>query len=172
VDRDEDQWGHPSPGLGVVFDIDELGGGLYGNKAWHIFAATVPSTSLCAAVLVEGDTAATLAGHVNEFCIGVYGLRRTIDLVRATFEQAEISGLAAFHRRFIEKTALDQQPLPAKGAIDWGGRLVTEAWTWADHDLCRKSGWGYMPRHIPDDLDETVRKELAELARFRPPLPA
>lgn len=161
--------GYPFPGLGVVFDIDGLGGGFYGRAAWRIFAAAVPATSLCASILVEGDTVATLAGGANEFCIGVYGPREVIDLVRATFEQAETPGLAAFHRRFIEKTALDQQPLPEKGTIDWGGRLVTETWMRVDHDLCRRSGWGYNPRHIPDDFDERLRTELAELAKFRLP---
>ena len=160
---------YPRPGLGVVFDIEELGGGFYGNVAWHIFAAAVPATSLCVSILVEGDTAATLAGKANEFCIGVYGRRETIDLVRATFEQAGTPGLAAFHRRFIEKTVLDEQPLVTRGVIDWVGRLVTEHWTRIDHDLCRESGWGYDPRHVPDDLDEKERAELTELARIRLP---
>jgi hypothetical protein len=154
--------GYPFPGIGVVFDIDGLSGGFYGNAAWHIFAAAIPATSLPNCILVEGDTAATLARRANEFCIGVYGDRAAIDLVRATFERADIPGLAAFHRRFISKTALDQQPLPTKGVIDLG-RLVTDSWNRIDHDLCKEAGWGYSPRQIPDDLDEKLQAELADL---------
>ncbi len=154
---------YPFPGIGLVFDIDGLGGGDYGNAAWHIFTAVIPATSLRSCILVEGDTAATLAGQANEFCIGVYGDRAIIDLVRAKFEQADIPGLAAFHRRFITKTALDQQPLPTKGVVDLGGRLVTDRWNRIDHDLCKEVGWGYSPHQIPDDLNEKLRTELAEL---------
>lgn len=153
----------PFPGIGVVFDIDGLGGGSYGTAAWRIFATAIPAASLRSCILVEGDTELTLARRADEFCIGVYGDRAIIDLVRATFERADIPGLVPFHRRFIEKTALDRQPLPVKGTIDAGGRLITETWDRGDHDLCREVGWGYSPRHVPSNLDEKLRTELADL---------
>ena len=154
--------GFPFPGIGVVFDIGELGG-VYGSAAWRIFATAIPAASLRNCILVHGDTAATLARQANEFCIGVYGDRDIIDLVRATFERADIPGVAAFHRRFIEKTALDQQPLVVMGMIDAFGRLVTESWNRGDHDWCKEAGWGYSPRQVPGDLDPQLQAELSSL---------
>jgi hypothetical protein len=153
----------PFPGIGVVFDIEGLGGGFYGRQAWRIFMATVPADRLHGCILVEGDTAATLAGNADEFCIGVYGSQDTVDYIRATFAKADAPGLAPYHRRFIEKTALDSQPLPTKGQVDWGGRLLTQSWNRIDHDLCREAGWGYEPREVPPELDEELRMQLAEL---------
>ena len=156
----------PFPGIGVVFDIDGLGGGYYGRRAWQILMKHLDPTRLCASVLVEGDTAATLAGRAREFCIGIYG---TADLryVRTVFQSVEERGLAAMHRRFIEKIALDPQPLPIRGTIDAAGRFVAEEWDADTHTLCREAQWSYAPRRIPDGLRPEVIAELEELRRPR-----
>lgn len=155
----------PFPGIGIVFDIDGLGGGFYGYRAWEIFMKHADPVRLGPGVLVDGDTAATLNGAANEFCIGIFGLGLDPEYIRETFEAADHPGLAPVHRRFIEKVALDQQPLPIRGNIDSLGRLVTDEWDGIDHRLCKENGWSYFPRSVPDDLDAALREELEALKR-------
>lgn len=159
--------GFPFPGIGVVFDIDGLGGGFYGYRAWLLFMKSLDPKRLGGCILVEGDTALTLAGHANEFCIGIYGLMLDLTYIRETFESVYAPGLAPVHRRFIEKLALDAQPLPMRGRIDRFSRLVTERWTHTDHTLCRDAGWGYCPKEVPANLDDSLHVELEQLKRLR-----
>ncbi len=159
--------GFPFPGIGVVFDIDGMGGGFYGYYAWRLFMKHLAPKQLGPCILVEGDTAATLSGQANEFCIGIYGLILDINYIRETFEYLEDLGLAPVHRRFIEKMALDGQPLPIKGQIDDFGRLVTKQWMRTEHDLCKEAGWGYCPEELPLSLEPSLRAELEVLKRPR-----
>ena len=57
----------PLPGIGILFDIDALGGGHYGYQAWQIFMRHIRSDDLSACVLVEGDALMSLAGSENLF---------------------------------------------------------------------------------------------------------
>ena len=153
----------PFPGIGIVFDIEGLGGGYYGYRALQIFMKHLDPKRLSTCILVLGDTAATLNGKANEYCTGIYGMMLDINYIRETFENINDSGLASVHRRFIEKFALDAQPFPILGRIDGFGRLVTEHWMRTDHDLCKEMGWGYCPEKVPGDLDKSLRTELEEL---------
>lgn len=155
----------PFPGIGVVFDIDGLGSGYYGYRAWQLLMKHLDPKRLAACILVEGDTAATLRGQANEFCIGIYGLMLDLNYIRETFENMDELGLAPVHRRFIEKIALDEQPLPIKGQIDAFGRLSTDQWTRTDHDLCKESDWGYYPKKVLSDLEPSLCTELEQLKR-------
>lgn len=152
----------PFPGIGIVFNIDGLGGGSYGYQAWRLFFEKIDPWELRAHILVEGDTDATLVGKANEFCIGVYG---SVDYVRKTFENLNEPGLAAFHRRFIEKIALDDQPLILRGQIDALARLTTDYWRKVDHNLCKEFGWGYDPKTVPSGIDARLLNELEELRK-------
>lgn len=156
----------PFPGIGVVFDIDGLGGGYYGYRAWQIFMRHIDPQRICASILVEGDTVLTLDGRAREFCIGIYGM---IDLeyVRDLFEGIDDPGLAGVHRRFIEKVALDPQPLPIRGYIDAVGRFTTDEWDATTHRLCKEACWSYAPKRVPDDLPSEIAAELEELRRPR-----
>ena len=155
----------PFPGIGIVFDIDELGDSHYGYSAWKLFTKHLDPRRLGVCILVEGDTAATLRGRANEFCIGIYGSDLAIDYVRRTFEDLNEPGLAAFHRRFIEKISLDYQPMVIYGQIDALNRLVQDDWNRMDHELCKEAGWGYYPRNVPSDLESALLIELEELRR-------
>lgn len=159
--------GLPFPGIGIVFSIDDLGGGFYGHRAWQIFMRNVDRRLLSGAILLEGDTALTLDGQRNEFCIGVYGLRVDVAGIRDTFEAADEPGLARMPRRIMEKSALDLQPLVNRARIDSVGRFVTAEWTRIDHDLCKHAGWGYAPDQISKDLASEVRAELESMMRIR-----
>lgn len=157
----------PFPGIGLVFDIDGLGGGHYGLRAWRVYMTHLEPTRLGTAILVEGDTNATLQGAANEFCIGTYGSQETIDYIRDRMEGLSDPGLASFQRRFIESAALASQPLVIKGQLDGFTRLVTDQWTRMDHDLCLEFGWRYAPRRIPTGLQTETLKQLETLKQPR-----
>jgi hypothetical protein len=114
-------------------------------------------------ILLDGDTWLTLKGGVNEFCIAVYGSNLDVETLREQVLVASDYGLAPFHRRLIEKIALDRQPLVVFGRIDGAGRLVTEEWTRTDQALCKASRWPYAPQEVPTDLDPALAAELMEM---------
>ncbi len=149
----------PGPGIGILFEIEKLGG-FYGYQAWRIFMRHTSSDVLSSCILVEGDTLAAKGPLVNLFCIGIYGLTADLRAIRDRFEQLDEPGLAPMPTRTVEKPALDLLPLPIRCRIDAFGRMVTDHWTLLDHDLCKESGWGYAPTHVPPDLDDRLRAEL------------
>lgn len=176
----------PYPGLGLVFNIDALEeeyekrtrkmhqvpdvqklleGNLYGRAAWRTFMKLVQPPDITPSLLFEGDTALTLRGYQNEYCIAVYGPKLNLEALRQKFLEASDYGLAPFHRRLIEKIALDRQPLVIFGEIDPFGTLVTETWTRREHNLCKEAGWPYAPEQVPTDLDPQLAAELAEMRR-------
>ncbi len=157
----------PFPGIGIVFDIEGLGGGFYGNRAWRLFMKHFKPDRLGVCILLEGDTAATLSGQANEFCIGIYGPNLDLNYIRETIESLDEPGLAPMHRRFIEKLALDMQPLPIRGNIDAFGCLVTEQWTRIDHDLCKEAGWRYNPKEVLPSIEPSLQAELKQLKSIR-----
>jgi hypothetical protein len=155
--------GLPFPGIGIVFNIDELGCGFYGYQAWRIFMKRVAQGKIRNTVLKEGDTSATLAGKENEFCIALYGPLLNPEHFRKIFEPLTDKGLVPLDRRFIAKPALDDEPLPVRGRIDLHGYFVTDEWTRVDHDLCKEAHWKYRPGKIPDELPENLVSELKKM---------
>jgi hypothetical protein len=156
------------PGIGIVFNIDDLGGGFYGYQAWKIFMKHIDVRKFPASALFEGDTNETLGGSANEFCIAIYGM---IDIgkIKDIFKDLNDKGLAQQGRRFIDKPRLDAEPLPSRGRIDAAGFFVTDKWTRVDHDLCKENGWGYKPQKVTVELNADLRRELDELMRDRFP---
>ncbi len=135
----------PLHDLGVVFNIDGLGGGFYGSKAWRIFMEHVNPDSIAPCILKHGDTKATLNGVAGQYCIAICCATRDLNQLKLVFTQLEHEGLEPINRRFIEKTALNSEPLVIKGRIDAEGRLVTDEWDQGDHDRCKEKGWKYAP---------------------------
>ncbi len=171
-------------GLGVVFNITALEeenfrharitgesldlekasrGILYGYAAWEIFMRLIHPRQITAAILLDGDTLLTLKGYADEFCIAVYGNRLDLETLRELVLLASDYSLAPFHRRLIEKIALDRQPLVPMGYIDATGCLITEEWSRREHELCKKSGWPYAPQKLPRNLDSALLAELIEM---------
>jgi len=152
-------------GIGVVFDIDDLGGGFYGFAAWRIFMRNLRPENIVGYVLREGDTSETLSGNRREFCIAIFGVGLDIDFVRKVFEACTEKGLAPLSRRFILSPHLDSEPLVKVGMVDSTGRLVQDEWNRIFHDLCKDCGWGYAPKKVTVDLSEELKSELKELQR-------
>ncbi len=153
------------PGIGIVFSIDAFKSGNYGFEASEFLMSKVDPEKLGICIFVEGDTNATLMGQANEYCIGMYGSQQMIIYIRNIFEDLDDACLAPFHRRFIEKVALDNQSLIIRGQLDNCQRLRTDRWSGRDHKLCKEAGWGYFPEQVPQDLDANLYEELEKMKR-------
>ena len=149
-------------GIGILFDIDELGGGFYKSKAWRILMKHLEPSRISGTLIMDGDTQATLNGRAREFCIALDGV--DTEYIKTVFAAPDEKGLSPRTRRFIHKPQLDSEPLVPQARIDVSGKLVTDSWTRTEHDLCKEAGWGYKPGKIPDDLSAELRRELNELS--------
>jgi hypothetical protein len=123
--------------LGVIFDIDDLGGGFYGWEAYKIFFASLDPQRLTGCTLLDGDTSETLAGQAREYCIAVQSLDPSkILYVKEALSTRTDQGLLPVERRFIEGDVTSRNPLALAGNIDAAGKLVVregsmigEGWT-------------------------------------------
>lgn len=147
-------------GIGVVFDIDALGGGFYGSQAWRIFMRNLSPEKIISCTLREGDTSETLNGRCREFCISVFGPGLDVEAVKAAFASSSEKGLAPPNRRFIHGPQLDSEPFVEAGMIDSVGRLIRAEWDRGFHDRCKDYGWGFAPRKITVALSLELKNEL------------
>lgn len=121
--------------LGILFDIDQLGGGFYGYAAYQIFFDALNTHQLVGCVLYHGDTNATLQGSANQYCIAIASVDETeIDLMRDVFWAYHAKGLLPLPIRFLEHDQVSQEPLIPAGFITSAGVVgdrtgwITEAW--------------------------------------------
>jgi len=132
--------------FGILYNIDDLGGGFYGNKAWRVFMKNCDPKKLSYSVLLEGDTSGTLAGHERIFCIAVQTSDSSVIIyLKESFKSCEEKGLLPPDKRFIEGNVADANHLVVRGRIDSFGKFVTNEWTRIDEDLCEECGWEYAP---------------------------
>jgi hypothetical protein len=147
-------------GVGVVFDIYELGGGFYGAKSWEIFMRNLRPEKIVGCTLRSGDTSETMKGGKREFCIAIFGDKLNVEAVKEVFAASSEKGLAPSDRRFMLSPQLDSESFAETGTIDPAGRLVQNEWVRAFHDRCKKFEWGYMPNKIPADFSPELKTEL------------
>jgi hypothetical protein len=150
-------------GIGIIFYIDDLGGGFYSSAAWRIFLRNLRPENIIGCLLREGDTSETLSSNRREFCIAVFGAGLDIGFIRKVFEDCSEKGLASSNRRFILSSTLDSEPLMDAGVVDSMGRLVQDEWSRIFQDRCKDCGWGYAPKSVPSDLTHELKSELKEL---------
>lgn len=149
--------------IGVLFDIDALGGGFYGYEAWKIFMRHCKGENLAGTTLFEGDTAETLRGQANHFCIAIFALVQSkVAYVKEVMSRATDKGLLPLGERFIEgrvtRMTGGHQPLPQRARVDAFGRFVTDKWTRIDEELCEKTGWTYAPASVDELIDYLLPK--------------
>ncbi len=113
--------------LGILFDINKLDDVLYGSVAWDIFWGAIGAEGLPDGDrLYEGDTAATLDGRENVYCIAIESENRKIlDHIRTRLAGDEAYLAVAFGERFIDTDAVNQEPLPLMGHFE-KGQIVGE----------------------------------------------
>lgn len=122
--------------IGVLFDIDELDGGLYGYAAYKIFFAALDSRQIAGCTLSDGDTNATLAGRTRQYCIAVESLDAAkIAAVENALGKSSAKGLLLLSSRFLADALVRREPLVLAARINSAGKPVdcqtgwiTEAW--------------------------------------------
>lgn len=131
------------PALGIRFDIEKAGGGAYGFECWKVFWRAVDPASLRVALLFEGDTAATLGGSENVFCIVVQADDDVLRDVRTALEQSDEYQRMTASPMFVEGDAVLGEPLPPAGRLDGMGNLTEGMWSEAGLKAVREeSGTG------------------------------
>jgi hypothetical protein len=117
--------------IGILFDIDALGSGLYGYAAYQIFFEAIDTQQLAGCSLSDGDTRATLAGRANQYCIAVESLDASkIAAVKDALGRSDAKGLLPLASRFVETAQLAGEPLVAAARINAAGELVGDRAGW------------------------------------------
>lgn len=162
------------PTIGVLFDIDELGGGYYGPKAYRTFFAALDTRLLWGCRLADGDTNKTLVGRAREYCIAVesYDPSQATRIV-GSLRASTINGLRPVAERFLYEERLAHEPLVPAARIDHHGIITTEsgwlreAWNEAQIKGRRKSILSES-LEISDDAP-TLVPTVSGGARYVPP---
>ncbi|MBR6027682.1 MAG: hypothetical protein IKP40_01220 [Clostridia bacterium] len=105
----------------VYFNIEKLGGGVYGLSAGQALAKAVPASLMEGVTVSSGDSAATLKGSASEYVIGLTGDAAALDKIESALKNStELTSLLS--PSGIRREAADE-PLVPDGIVQ-GGLLV------------------------------------------------
>jgi len=131
--------------IGVLFDIDDLGGGFYGWQAYKIIFKAVDPKRLKGCTVLDGDTADTLAGRANHYCIAFqYADPAAVQYVRETLGRCEDKGLLPASQRFRE--SIGREPLVQAARIDSDGRLLVKEGGMIGSGWAKGTAWTIVKR--------------------------
>ena len=148
--------------LGILFDIDELEGGLYGYAAYQIFFGAVDTRQLAGCTLSDGDTNATLAGRANQYCIAVESFNASIiATVKSVLSRSNAKGLIPLASRFVETTLVSREPLVTAAQINAVGELVgcQTRWVMEAWQKTREKHQGQGSTAMPSSTTPTGEKK-------------
>jgi hypothetical protein len=154
-------------GLGILFDIDALGGGFYAAEAWQLLMNNVDLATVTGCQFREGDTSATIDGRARVFCIGIEGPGLDVRALKDRIGKLTDRGFQPLSVRFIDLPELAKEPLVPAGRVDSSGRFIDDSWTRIRHDLCKEAGWGYDPVRVPSDLPIDLQRELDDMRQHK-----
>lgn len=98
--------------IGIIFNIEDLGGGAYGAKAFEIFYKNLDPVKMNSFNIYDGDTNSTLYGNDYNYCIAVQSYDpEVIRYVEETMGKATDKGLAPLNSRFIHGNVTQKEPL-------------------------------------------------------------
>ncbi|KAF0106694.1 MAG: hypothetical protein FD146_2286 [Anaerolineaceae bacterium] len=129
--------------LGILFNIEELGGGLYGYEAYKNFFETMDTRKMPGVVLYDGDTRATLSGGQNTYCIAVESEdAKAMEAIKNKFLLASAKGLAPANERILEGAQIESEPLVLSAQVGPAGELVNckTGWVLEAWNETRKKG--------------------------------
>jgi len=111
--------------LGILFDIDELGGGSYGRSAYRILFRCLDRRALRGASFHDGDTWATLNSGARIYCIAIEApSAAVISDIEKRLAAATDPGLCSPKSRFLRGDVVADEPLVFAGRVDKVGRLI------------------------------------------------
>lgn len=124
----ETEFGTRTPGvyeIGVLFDIDELGGGFYGHAAYRILFENLDPQRATGCTFYDGDTTETLAGRARHYCIAIQSLNAAkISYVKERISACNVPGLLPMNDRFIGGDVTSRHPLVLAAEVDSAGNLL------------------------------------------------
>ena len=133
--------------IGILFDIDELGGGFYGYSAYKILFSHLDPQELTACSLWDGDTQETLAGRARLYCIAIQSLDPSkTEYARQVFAGCTDKGLLAPGNRFIEGNVTRRHPLVLAGQVDLAGNLVVKKGSMIGKGWVAGTAWNIVER--------------------------
>ena len=132
--------------IGVLFDIDGLGGGFYGRAAYQILLAALDPHRLTNCTFHDGDTHATLYGTRREYCIAVRGDAQQVDYVRQVMAKRTDEGLYPPDRRFLDGNVTGREPLVRAGSVSAEGTLVVAENEMIQPDWAEVGAWRVVTR--------------------------
>lgn len=111
--------------IGVLFDIDGLGGGFYRYSAFKVLFKTLDPKRLAGCTLLDGDTSETLAGRARTYCVAFQAVDSAqAGYIREALGDCDEEGLLPTRSRFVEGAVTGRHPLVVAGRVDGEGRLV------------------------------------------------
>jgi hypothetical protein len=111
--------------VGVLFDIDGLGGGYYRYSAFSVLFKRLDPMRLTGCTLLDGDTSETLARNANTYCVAFQFVDPAqAGYIREALRDCDDEGLLPTSSRFVEGAVTGRHPLVVAGRIDGAGRLV------------------------------------------------
>lgn len=119
------------PSIGILFDIDQLGGGLYGWKAYQVLFNAVDTNRIPGCQLSDGDTRATLSGNTRQYCIAIESSSpMLIEFIKVSIADIEDEGLLPLSERFVDGQRVHNEPLVLGAHISSSGELVGDKTGW------------------------------------------
>src|ERR1035437_3772452 len=98
--------------LGILFDIDALGGGLYGYAAYKVLFSAIDSRQLAGCTLYDGDTNATLRGGARQYCIAIDSSNpKVLDLAKRMIVESKEPSLLSAAARIMTDATVRSEPL-------------------------------------------------------------
>lgn len=129
---------------GVLFDIDDLGGGTYGQAAWAIVMSEFSPDDCGGTTFSSGDVEIKGNSRPYTFCIAIESLEmKPIEHFKKVLMQSNQKGLLPAQRRFIEGRVCDS--LSWDGVIDARGRFLVENYQQWLITVAWKNGWRSFP---------------------------
>lgn len=117
------------PTLGIRFDVNRIDSGSYGVACWTIFWEVIDPTAIAGAALYEGDTAASMSGQENVFCIAVQTTSiGMLGAIRAALANSPRFNNVCSPPRFVEGRMCTREPLVRVGNVTSSGGIFGDAW--------------------------------------------
>lgn len=129
--------------VGVLFDIDELGGGFYRYAALRVLFESLDPQRLAGCTVLDGDTSETLAGQARTYCVAFRARdAEQAAYVRDALDHSEGPGLLSETKRYLDGAAVAEHPLVLTGRVDGMGRLVVRGESGIGAGWVKDTRWG------------------------------
>src|SRR5688572_28559772 len=112
---------------GFAFDIDLLGGGLYGATAYKLLFDIVGRDVFRNCRFFDGDTNETLSGSARRYCIAIEADDSLVlELAKRLMLRATDARLLPSRDRVLDETAIRGAPPVYAAWVDQAGRIDSE----------------------------------------------